>query len=60
MNLIPRTCPICLEIIPIDHGFHFDEKMNIIHDNCGFKILQSKSEVEKNREIFNKLNNIDK
>jgi hypothetical protein len=60
MNLVPRTCPICLKIVPIDHEFHFDENMNIIHDICGFKLLQDNSEIKKNIEIFNKLNNIDK
>lgn len=60
MNVVPRTCPICLKIVPIDHEFHFDENMNIIHDFCGFNLLQDKSEVEKNVKIFNKLNNTNK
>ena len=31
----PRTCPNCGKVIPIDHGFSFDENFNLIHDACG-------------------------
>lgn len=56
----PRTCPICNQIIPIDHDFYFDENLNMIHKTCGFYVFQEKSEFNKNVKIFNELNNINK
>lgn len=31
----PRICKNCNKIIPIESGFHFDKKLNLIHDECG-------------------------
>jgi hypothetical protein len=30
-----RICPHCGEPVPLDSGFHFDENLNLIHDECG-------------------------
>lgn len=30
----PRVCPNCLEIIPVEFGFSFDDKLNLICGNC--------------------------
>jgi len=37
----PRTCPHCLVEIPFDYGFHFDENLNLIHDQCGKIVFSS-------------------
>lgn len=60
MNKPPRTCPICNQIIPIDHDFSFDKNLNMIHDFCGYLIFQDKIEHIKNVKIFNELNSINK
>lgn len=31
----PRTCPSCKKPIPVDHGFSFDENLNMICGHCG-------------------------
>lgn len=39
----PRTCPQCGSQIPIDHGFHFDENLNLVHEQCekiAFSVLK--------------------
>lgn len=33
--MTPRICPNCREEIPIDSGFSFDEKFNLICGSCG-------------------------
>ncbi len=30
----PRNCPKCKNSIPIENGFHFDEKLNLVCDEC--------------------------
>lgn len=30
-----RICPVCNKQIPIESNFHFDENLNLIHDDCG-------------------------
>lgn len=30
----PRICPHCEEIIPVQFGFSFDNKLNLICGNC--------------------------
>jgi hypothetical protein len=30
----PRTCPHCKKTIPVNRGFYFDEKLNLICGNC--------------------------
>lgn len=30
----PRLCPHCEVTIPIDHGFSFDENLNMLCDSC--------------------------
>lgn len=40
----PRTCTNCGKVIPIDHGYSFDDKLNLIHDECqkiAFSVLKS-------------------
>lgn len=32
---MPRVCPHCKESIPVDEGFSFDEKLNLICGQCG-------------------------
>ena len=39
-SMEPRWCPNCDEEIPIDHGFSFDEKGNVICEKCGKIILK--------------------
>lgn len=34
-TLHTRTCPNCLEKIPIDSGFFFDDNLNLICSKCG-------------------------
>ena len=36
----PRRCPHCGEEIPIDHGFHFDKKGNVVCDKCSKVVLK--------------------
>ena len=42
----PRTCPNCKKVIPIDQGFFFDEKLNMICDGCGKAIIATGWEKE--------------
>lgn len=42
----PRTCPHCSCVIPLSEGFHFDEKENLVCDNCN-KIVMP---VDKNSD----------
>jgi len=44
----PRTCPHCKIEIPIDHDFHFDKDLNLIHNQCG-KIVFSVNTVGDNK-----------
>lgn len=30
----PRICPHCEEIIPVEFGFSFDDKLNLVCGNC--------------------------
>jgi len=39
--MLPRFCAKCNESIPIDHGFYFDEKLNIFHNKCNCKIFNT-------------------
>jgi hypothetical protein len=42
----PRLCPNCKKEIPEDHGFSFDEKLNMICGSCGKVVISVSWEKE--------------
>ena len=44
----PRTCPNCKKEIPLDYGFGFDAKLNLICSQCE-KIALPSNDADDNR-----------
>jgi hypothetical protein len=55
MGSRPRKCPHCGETIPIDHGFRFDEKGNVICEKCNKIVLQIADDNKIGREELHEL-----
>mgnify|MGYP003335244419 CR=1 FL=1 len=51
----PRTCPNCKIEILLNEGYHFDEKLNLICDNCGKTAFLT--EKEDYKPIYNSSQN---
>jgi hypothetical protein len=36
----PRMCPHCKSILPLDHGFYFDDKLNLVCGVCDKVVVE--------------------
>lgn len=55
---VPRSCPYCQTVIPINEGFSFDEELNLICESCknvAFPVSQKKEKslIENTEDLQN-------
>ena len=45
--MTPRSCPHCHVVIPVDRGFYFDDKLNLICGECNKIAFPTVEETDK-------------